>query len=296
MSIRNILAILTGADTDEGAAATAFLAAKRLSAHVTGLHVRADIIDELPFIEEHLSQEEIKRLYDAARKHLNKIERDAREQFDNARRAIGGEYTDVATGTGTITASWEVQAEEVRIVLGEFFEEVVTFRGRVSDLTVISPKGYAVGASGRRIVDRLLFESGRPVLLSPALAPVTLGEKALIAWNRSAQSARAVAAAMPMLEQCESVIIVYIETDAKDGPSPEELQASLRWHGVEAEVKRIPPGSGSVAEQIDAAASDSEADLLVMGAYFHSRLRELVLGGVTDYFLDHTRLPILMTH
>ena len=123
-----------------------------------------------------------------------------------------------------------------------------------------------------------------------------LGERIFIAWNRSAQSARAVAGAMPFLERATQVVIAYVDTGAKEGPGPEELQAGLAWHDIDATVKRIAPGGASVAQLIGLAAADVGADLLVMGAYSHNRLREMVLGGVTNSILDHTTLPVLMMH
>ena len=288
MTIRNILVIMTGADQDRGAGETAFLVAGRFEAHVAGLYARPDMMQSLPYIGEGMSQSAIDKEFRAATKRLEEAERNSKEYFETAREGAGAGFADAPAKDSGVTASWHVEDGGVQELAGQ--------RGRVFDLTVVSSQGQASGASGRNVVDGAVFETGRPVLISPAQAPATLGDKVFIAWNRSAQSARAVASAMPFLERASQIVIVYVDTGAKAGPSPEELQASLAWHGIEAEAKRIPPGGSSVAELISSSAADFGADLLVMGAYSHSRLREMVLGGVTRYILDHTALPVLMMH
>ena len=288
MAIRSILVIMTGSNEDLGAAETAFLAAGRFAAHVAGLHVRADAIDDLPYIGEGMSQAAISKYFSAAKERQDQAERLAKEQFDLARERAGATYADSPAEGAAVTASWHVEVGSARELVGQ--------RGRVFDLTVLSSHDNAAGASGRDVADGAVFETGRPVLVSPAEPPAALGDRVFVAWNRSAQSARAVVGAMPFLEQVTEITIGYVDTGAKAGPTPEELQASLAWHGIAAEVKRIPRGGGSVAELINAAARDAGADLLVMGAYSHSRLREMVLGGVTHHILGHITLPTMMMH
>ena len=288
MTIRNILVVMTGSDEDQGAAATAFLAAGQFSAHVAGLHVRPKFTDNVPDISEGMSQTTIMHVIETTMQRIEAAERSAAERFASALEGSGASRADApAKGVG-VTASWQV--EEGRV------QELAVQRARVFDLTVVSSQGQAIGTSGRNVVDRAVFETGRPVLVPPSQAPTTLGERIFIGWNRSAQSARAVASAMPFLERASHVVIAYVDTGAKAGPGPEELRASLAWHDVDAEVKRIPPGGASVAELIGVVSADFGADLLVMGAYSHSRLREMILGGVTNSILDHTPLPVLMMH
>ena len=257
MTIRNLMAVMTGGEADRGTAATAFLVAGKFAAHVAGLHVRPDFAEHLPGIGEGMTHAMVTREIDGAIQNLADAEQRATEAFAEALEAVGAIRADAPTPGAGVTASWHVEAGRVR--------DLAVQRARVFDLTVVSSQGQAFGASGRNVVDHAVFEAGRPVLVSPGRAPATLGERIFIAWNRSAQSPRAVAGAMPFLQRAERVSIAYVDTGAKEGPGSEELRASLAWHGIDAEVKRIPPGGASVAQLIGAAAGDDGAELLVMG-------------------------------
>ena len=174
--------------------------------------------------------------------------------------------------------------------------DVVGQRGRIFDLSVLSPFGRAPGDSSRDILESALFASGRPVLVAPPEAPETFGNRILIAWNRGVQSARAVAGAMDFIKAADQVLIGYVDTGAKQGPSPEDLAESLAWHGVGAEVKALADDGGNIGALLLGSAHELGADLVVMGAYSHYRLREMVLGGVTSHVVANTDLPVLMTH
>ena len=116
----------------------------------------------------------------------------------------------------------------------------------------------------------------------------------MIGWNRSAQAARAVHAALPMLERAGDVVILSVETGAKRGPSAEQMARYLAWHEVKAEVREFAPDNRSVGEVLLAEAEAAECDLLVTGAYSHSRLRDLLLGGVTRHVLAEADIPVLL--
>jgi nucleotide-binding universal stress UspA family protein len=100
---------------------------------------------------------------------------------------------------------------------------------------------------------------------------------------------------MPFLEQAKHVSIFHVKTGAKPGPSPGRLKHYLGLHGVEAEISEIAPENRTVGEQILDRAHEDGADLIVMGAYSKSRLRERLLGGVTQYLFTAADIPVLMT-
>lgn len=288
MSIKRTLLLLSGTGSDAGAAAAAFLVADRFSAHVDGLHLTGDFIDTMPYIEGSMSESQMAREFTRAREQQAATETSARTVFDEAAKQVGatqGEGTAAASGP---TAAWRVESGRVVDILSQ--------RARVYDLTIVSPFGEYPGASSGEVVGCALFETGRPVLVTPKEAPASLGQKVLIGWNRGAQAARAAAFALPFLEVADSVTVAYVQTGAKPGPGPEELCANLACHGVQAQAQEIDQQEGSVAANLAAAAKDMGADLLVMGAYSHSRLREMVLGGVTDETLGHLEIPVLMAH
>ena len=133
------------------------------------------------------------------------------------------------------------------------------------------------------------------------MAPGTVPEKfcgpVLIGWNRSIESGRAVTNAMPFLERAEDVEIFMVANGVKRGASPQNVAHKLTWwHGISTQVKEIPRNHQSIGEALLGEAAEMGADLLVMGAYTHNRLRERILGGATRFVLEHAELPVLMTH
>jgi nucleotide-binding universal stress UspA family protein len=140
----------------------------------------------------------------------------------------------------------------------------------------------------------VLFDSGRPVLIAPQEAPATMGTRVAIAWNGSAESAAAVAAALPWLHRAQAVRILYSEDYQRRGPGAEGIRAYLRWHEIEAEAVPFKPQTREVGAGLLGAARDFGADLMCQGAYSHSRLRQLILGGVTRHVLENADLPVLM--
>ena len=172
----------------------------------------------------------------------------------------------------------------------------VTERGRAYDLIVVDHPSSAIREGARETVEAALFGTGRPVLVAPEIAPRTLGEIVVVGRNRTVQSARAVAEAMPFLERAERVVVFMVATGAKQGPSPQDIARTHAWNDIKAEVKEVPPESRRVGQILLHEAKQVGADLVVMGAYSHSRWREMILGGVTRYVLEHTEVPVLMAH
>jgi len=175
-------------------------------------------------------------------------------------------------------------------------EEVVAWRGRLSDLVIVGRPTEGLEAGTLLTLNAALMESGKPLLLAPPTAPASIGRRIAVAWNGSAEAGRAVAFALPLLQRAESVTILTLTEDSRTVSAPAgELAAYLAWHGITAQAQVIHAGSnaGSVLlEQCTAL----NADLLVMGAYTHSRLRQLILGGVTRHVLGHAQLPCLLCH
>jgi nucleotide-binding universal stress UspA family protein len=162
-------------------------------------------------------------------------------------------------------------------------------------LIVLNPQG-AGGETTERHIENALIASGRPVLIAQPSSRLTPPDCAVVAWNRGVYSSRALAAALPFLQACPRVVIVYVETGAKPGPSPEEAASYLTWHGVQATVDRLAAGAHGVGDLLLQRAASHGADLLVMGASYHNRVSELLAGGVTRYVLRHAEVALLMAH
>ncbi len=177
--------------------------------------------------------------------------------------------------------------------------EAVGLRARYADLTLIGPSLLANERLRESVVEGALFHSGKPVLLVPRSTRPTLQPKrAAIAWDGRVEAVRAVREALPLLGRAEEVRLVLVDPQADSdshGVEPgADLAAYLARHDVRVTVDRLPGMGRSVAEVIRGHAVDMAADLLVMGAYGHSRLRERIFGGVTRSMLAEPPVPILM--
>lgn len=174
--------------------------------------------------------------------------------------------------------------------------------GRSADLVIASQKDTDWHLTEHlEAPDRLVMECGRPVLLLPKSGEVhPFGERILVAWNGRRESARAVFDAVPLLQRAKEVIVVWLNPQddgetAGDLPGVDICQALAR-HGVRCEATRNIRPAGDVGEALLTTAETQAADMLVMGCYGHSRLREYVFGGATRHVLNHMHIPVLMAH
>jgi nucleotide-binding universal stress UspA family protein len=145
----------------------------------------------------------------------------------------------------------------------------------------------------------VVFVRGGRIFLPPATPMPASFERIAIAWKPTPQAARAVAGAMPLLVRAKEVVVITVAEEAAERPGerddPERLARSLAWHGITATTLRLTPGpEGSAATLLASAAG--RADLLVIGGYGHSRLREWVFGGFTQLVLADAPLPVLIAH
>jgi nucleotide-binding universal stress UspA family protein len=173
---------------------------------------------------------------------------------------------------------------------------------RAADLVVaaLADPQWA-GSEWLDVPDRLAMESGRPVLIAPNTgAHPGIGEKVIVAWNVRREATRAVFDALPILRRAKEVKVVWVNPQsehelAQDIPAA-DISAALARHGVKCEVtEQVKPRVG-VGETLLACAKDMSADLLVMGCYGHTRLREFVFGGASRHVLAHMSVPVLMSH
>ena len=155
--------------------------------------------------------------------------------------------------------------------------------GRLYDVTVLprpGPKGGRVTA-----FEAALFDSGRPVLMAPPKAPETLGDAVLIHWNRSTETARAIALAMPILRKAKRVQVLFVEGNSVSGPSARDAVGHLVANGIAATEKSVEMKGRGPGETILQEAKAYGADLLLKGAYTQSRLRQMIFGGATSHIL-----------
>ena len=285
MTIKTVLAEVTGNAADETVLESARIVGERHGAHITVLHVRRDqfdptwdagMVDYAPIID--VLQQEAKKREAAAVKRYG----DWRKRHRIAEKAE-------PPGGKRPTASFIVESGIARGRLTDY--------GRVADLTLMLRPEIAPADTSAEF-ETFLFDTGRPVLLLPAKTDDRLYEHVMVAWDGSLEAARAVALAMPFIEEAEK-LSVYTGGDqpsVRSGKPAADLVKHLAWHGLEVGIAPNNPKADSIGIDLLDACRKSKASLLVMGAYSHSRLRQIVLGGVTRHVLANAKLPLLMTH
>jgi nucleotide-binding universal stress UspA family protein len=172
---------------------------------------------------------------------------------------------------------------------------IVAIRGRLADVIAVAQPDRDLNL-GFNTLEAALLETGKLVLLCPRTQVDHVGQHVAIAWNGSAEAARAVAAALPILLAADQVTVLSAATGARSELTPEDLQAYLSSHEVRARLETFDAAATEVGQGLLKTARDAGADVLLLGAYGHSRRRSLVMGGVTQHVIDHARLPVLLIH
>jgi nucleotide-binding universal stress UspA family protein len=286
MAIRKLLLPLTGTAAGEAALSTCLMIARRWNAHVTALHVRVDSRDVAPLAGEGLSGAMIEEMMSATEKESSERAHAVRSMFDRFVTQHDVILSEARPGTDAATASFaSVTGRE---------EDLVAQQARLADLTVVPHPDAGEDVSSSDALHAVLFDSGRPVLIAPQIAPNTIGSRVCLGWNGTAESASAVYAALPWLQRADAVRILSADGYQRRGPAAPDLAAYLSLHGVHADIVMFQSVGNSVGAGLLAAARDFGCDLLAMGAYSHSRLRQLILGGVTRHVLEHAALPVMM--
>jgi nucleotide-binding universal stress UspA family protein len=173
-------------------------------------------------------------------------------------------------------------------------------RAKYADLVVIGQSDPS-DDSGTELdfPQRLILSAGRPVLILPKIGSFsTVGKNIIVAWNTSREATRAVTDAIPLLKRAENVHIMAVDSEyGEHGNIPgTEIANYLAQHEVNVDVLRNPGGEIDIGNELLSRAADISADLIVMGGYGHSRLREWVLGGATRTILESMTIPVLMSH
>jgi nucleotide-binding universal stress UspA family protein len=287
MPLRKVILLLNETAAGKAALDTALDAARLWQAHLTVLHVRVDARDVAPLAGEGLSGAMIEDMMVATEKESAVRAHDVRVLFEQAVNAHGVTIGEPRPNGGVATANFvSVAGRE---------EEIIAQQARLADLTVIPHPEAGQDVSSSDALHAVLFDSGRPVLLAPAAPPRTIGTRICVGWNGTAESSSAVQAAIPWMKRAETVRILTSEDYQRRGPGAADLAAYLAMHDIQTEVATFRAIDKSVGAGLIAAAREFQADLLTMGAYSHSRLRQLILGGVTRHILENSDLPVLMS-
>jgi len=211
-----------------------------------------------------------------------------------AQQEAEARFREAATAAGVASIEWRAPA-------GPAVESAVA-HARCTDLVVLGQGdvGDADFAFGQQLTEAVVLGAGRPAVVVPyAAAPATCGQRILVAWDGGREASRALGDALPLLARAQQVTVMSVHssgTGATDHAATSRLSAYLRSHRIEIAVDHSVVDDMKVGEWLLSRAADLGSDLIVMGAYAHTRLREFVLGGVTRSMLEAMTVPVLMAH
>jgi len=268
--------ILVHADDDNQRDARFALAAevaKAHEAHLIGLFALE--YAELPgYVSAQISAELLDRARETYTRQADKV----REAFESAADSAG------------VRAEWRQEAGIASRLLSQ--------HGLYIDLIMVSqPENGQSGARSQSFPGELALSSGRPVVAIPYAGDHSgFGKRILIAWNGSREASRALHDALPILTRAESVVVLAVDPADEAHIPGADISAHLAHHGVPVEARHSIAPDIAVGDELLNMASDLGSDMIVMGAYGRSRLREAVFGGATQHILSHMTVPILMSH
>lgn len=285
--MKSIVVPASGRTGDRPAMEAGLRLATLLGSHVTFLHVREDVVQLVATmvagqVDGPIGLEDMR----------GDLERDGAEHEAHARQEVEARCAEhgLAFGAGNpsgVSATWD-RATGV-------LAETLVAHARTADLIVMGSDDFGDALS------HVLVEAGRPVLFAPATAPAAdaaLLDLIVIAWNDTAEAARAVTACLPLLPHAHAVALMAVADADDDGmrQSCERLADTLRRHGPSVSVTPLAAGGRGAGEVLLEAAQAAGASLLVMGGFSHSRLRQLVFGGFTRDLLATATMPVLIAH
>jgi nucleotide-binding universal stress UspA family protein len=285
--IKTILVHLRGTKGDAATLSAALQVARSFGAHLECLHIRPDwgtlVSRAAPAgMDEALS---------------GAIEALQKESAESAQRALDA-FTRFCDDEHIPRSEFPPGSNEVgaafREDIGDDLDRLIV-QSRRHDLVVVKGGKVDEGGLGLDGVGRLVLSAGRPVLLAPNVParPIRL---VAVAWKDGAEAARAVTAAMPILEKARRV---FVMSAGEDDESPSEAKCvvtHLQWHGIDAEVHQVEPRGRDAYDALLETARAADVDLLVAGAYGRSRLSEVIFGGFTEGLLEDVSLPVLLVH
>lgn len=274
MAIRDILLHMSDDELAQSRCEAAVALAQSHEAHLTGLFV-AKTLNIPGYVRAYIGDE---------------VLAEQRRQSLEVAKAAEEKFVDITTRNG-VSAEWRVGVGDDRALM--------ELHVRYADIAVVSQGETAAEHTDGvyDLAEELVLTAGRPVLTIPYAGKwPKIGSQVMIAWNGGIEAARAVSAAMPFLEKAEKVTVFSVYPDDRKHIPGADLCTHLARHGVNAEARHSMAKDIDVGDVLLSAAFDMSADLLVMGAYGHSRLRELALGGATRLILGHMTVPVLMSH
>lgn len=278
MALKDLLVHVDNSKANTACLDAAIRLATAHDAHLTGLYVLPSVTAIPAFYEAQIPAEVI----------------ESQRQADQARARDAEQAFKTAVDRAGVSSEW-------RLVEGDV-TSTLSLHARYVDLLIIAQADSADPLSlSQGDIEEVVLDAGRPVMVIPYIgAPGPLGRHILVAWNASRESMRAIHDGMPLLEKAEGVHVLSINPPggrAGDGDLPgADVSLHLARHGIKVEAGFTEAHDISVGDTLLSRAADKQVDLIVMGAYGHSRYRELIVGGATRHLLESMTVPVLMSH
>jgi nucleotide-binding universal stress UspA family protein len=242
----------------------------------------------MPFFGEGVSGAVLQEIVDVAKEASDKAVERVTATLNAAAAAAEAEVLAAPAKHNGISASF--------LELTGNFADRLTQESRLCDLVVFGPLHEGEKAGLMEAFEAVLLDTGRPVLLTAQQPPATLGTRIAIGCDGTVASAHAVTAALPFLKRAESVALFTVKRGEEKAGVCAEVKAYLSLHGVTAMEKRVEPGARPLGEIVLGTALQCGADLLVLGGYAQSRLKQTLFGSVTRHVVSHARLPLFLVH
>lgn len=285
--IRKILVPVRGDGKGDGVLAHAAALAHRYKAHIEVVHCRARAEDLMPF-GVHLPEYLRKQIVEQSHKVADQEEAGLRGELEALSAKLKLDSSGENVGGGATISFVEEAGRQV---------DVIKQHGRLADMIIVA-KPDRDRNLGHNTLKAALFHSGRPVLMCPPTATpptATMGANVTIAWNGSAEAARALSQCKSVLRAADTVSILSNGSDCGPGTSTDDLVFYLSLHGISAKVQSFASGK-NVGKELLRASTDLGADMMIMGAYGDSHERETIFGGNTQTIVDQAKIPVLLNH
>ena len=288
MPIGKILASVTGGLRDGAVLGYAIAAARPFNAHVAAIFIRPDLAEAIAFFSDGVSGAMVEEVISASR-----------DAASEAAKRVEATLATVCGKANVAIVPGPARADRVTVSFRQAEGNVtdrLTEAARLADLVVFGPLQESDKAGLTDAFVQTLTETDRPVLLATAEAPAAFARRIAIGWDGKNAASQAVSAALPYLVRAEAVEVLSVR---RAGASPQpsgDLREYLALHGVASSERIIERSTRGTGEVLLDGAMEGGADLLVVGGYGHSRIRESLIGGVTRHVITHARLPVFMVH
>jgi nucleotide-binding universal stress UspA family protein len=288
--IKTVLVHLRGTKGDDASLIAALQIARPFGAHLECLHIRPDFAGLISLARPAILEGDTETIARA----LKRLEQEYAEAAQRASDSLAAFCVAEGIRKGELPINTNGISASFREDIGSDVERLIA-HSRRHDLVVVKGGGVNEGGLDASDVGRLILGAGRPALLAPTVPARSTGT-VVIAWKDTPEAARAVSAAMPLLEKATRIFVVTASDDEEPPTDQNGVVSHLEWHGLTCEALQVEPRGRDAYDAVLETARSADADLLVAGAYGHGRLREVVFGGFTEGLLEDASLPVLVLH